>query len=101
VEKRYLSYSSLSLNVVFRALILALSQGRSIFKPFYRMLVRLRGNDNYATKPFEKGRAQNASPFEKGGLRGIYTKTQNPSYLSFPKGKSIPTRCFSYIYSMS
>ncbi|MDX1900655.1 MAG: hypothetical protein SFW66_01460, partial [Gammaproteobacteria bacterium] len=44
VEKRYLSYSSLSLNVVFRALILALSQGRSIFKPFYRMLVREGGN---------------------------------------------------------
>ncbi|MDX1900562.1 MAG: hypothetical protein SFW66_00985, partial [Gammaproteobacteria bacterium] len=71
VEKRYLSYSSLSLNVVFRALILALSQGRSIFKPFYRMLVRLRGNDRwnlmiYATKPFEKGATHKLPPLKKG-----------------------------------
>jgi hypothetical protein len=28
------------------ALIIALSQGRSIFKPINRTLVRLRGNDN-------------------------------------------------------
>jgi hypothetical protein len=35
----------LSLNREFRALILALSQGRSIITPFYRTLVRAGGND--------------------------------------------------------
>ena|SRR5579871_989455 len=45
VEKRYLLSSSLSLNREFRALILALSQGRSISIPIYRMTVRVGGND--------------------------------------------------------